>query len=99
MNPILNNTIFGGINFQDIDYKKNTRFVIERVINKGDLQDFRELLKYYGFNRVKEDIKQIRSMDKLTFNFCQSFFKIEKEDFRCYNLEPSIRQLCSYYKS
>lgn len=94
--PKLNNALFWDIDFEQIDYRKNVRFVIERVLTRGNLQDWQELKRFYGLAKIKEEVIQIRYLDKITLNFCHTFFKIPKEKFRCYNTEPSIRQLWNY---
>lgn len=94
--PILNKALFWDTDFEQIDYENNARFIIERVLTRGNWNDWKELKKYYGLNKIKDEALQIRYLDKITLNFCHTFFNIQKEKFRCYNTEPSIRQLWNY---
>lgn len=96
MKPKLNKALFWDTDYKNIDYNKNARFVIDRVLSRGNIQDWRELKKFYGFERIKKEVINIRYTDKITFNFCHTVFNIPKEKFRCYNTEPSIRQLWNY---
>ena len=96
MKPILNKALFWDINYQEIDYEKHARFVIERVLTRGNFQDWKELKKYYGLEKIKNEALNIRYLDKITLNFCHTFFKVPKKEFRCYNTEPSIQQLWNY---
>ena len=76
--------LFWDTNYNDIDWHKNARYVIERVLTRGTLEDWKSLKEYYGLSKIKEEIVQSRSLDKITLNFCSSFFEISKDQFRCY---------------
>lgn len=92
----LSKTLFWDTDISKIDYEKNARHVIERVLMRGKLSDWFAIKEYYGKERIKAEIVKIRYLDKLTLNFCSTYFHINKEQFRCYNTEPSIRQLWDY---
>lgn len=94
--PQLNKALFWDIDISNIDYKKNARFIIERVLTRGNLTEWQEIKKYYGLKKIEQEALQIRYLDKITLNFCHTFFDIQKDKFRCYNTEPSIRQLWNY---
>ncbi len=94
--PVLRKSLFWDTKFQNIDYDKHIRHVVERVLTRGNWNDWLELRKYYGLEKIKVEIVQIRYLDKVTLSFCSTHFNIPKEKFRCYNTEPSIRQLWSY---
>ncbi len=96
MKPDINKALFWDIDYDNINYKEHARFVIERVLTRGNFNDWQELKRYYGLGKIKEEVVNIRYLDKTTLNFCQKFFNIKKEKFRCYNTEPSIRKLWSY---
>lgn len=94
--PIFNKTLFWDIDFEQIDYQKYVRFIIEHVLTRGNWNDWKELKNYYGLQKIKKEVVQIRYLDKITLNFCHTFFNLQKEQFRCCNIEPSIRQLWNY---
>ncbi len=96
MKPILSKSLFWDIKYEELDYEKHARFIIERVLTRGNLNDWKELKRYYGLAKIKDEALLIRYLDKVTLNFCHTFFNIQKEQFRCYNTEPSIRQLWNY---
>ncbi|MEI6823656.1 MAG: hypothetical protein WCL51_17125 [Bacteroidota bacterium] len=92
----LNPVLFWDIEFSEIDYEKNARQVIERVLTRGSLNDWFEIKSYYGIERIKTEIIKIRSLDKLTLNFCSKYFNIPLEQFLCYNTPQSYQQLWNY---
>ncbi len=94
--PKFNKALFWDTDITQIDYEKHARHIIGRVLMRGNMQDWKELKKYYGLERIKKEVVNIRYLDKITLNFCHTFFNIEKEKFRCYNTEPSIRKLWNY---
>ena len=92
----LSKTLFWDTNIKDIDFKKNARTIIERVITRGTLNDWFEIKNYYGIEKIKNEIIQIRYLDKISFNFCKKYFQIPQEEFKCYNTNQSIQQLWNY---
>jgi hypothetical protein len=87
--------------FRDVDetklnYEKHAGQIIPRVFMRGKIEDMREVLKYYGREKVKQTLLQTRYLDKLTLSFVAGIFSLNKEDFRCYKLSQSIPQLWNY---
>lgn len=96
MKPNLNKALFWDVDYKTINYEKNARFVIERVLTRGNWDDWLELNRFYGLDKIRREALQIRYLDKKTLNFCHTFFNIPKEKFRCYNTKPSLRKLWNY---
>lgn len=88
--------IFWDIDPGSLDWEKNARFIIERVVTRGRLSDWFIIKEHYGLNRIKREVIRVRSLDKLTLNFLSTLLHIPKSEFRCFNTEPSIRQLWNY---
>jgi hypothetical protein len=92
----LNKALFWDIDINSLDYQQHARFIIERVLLRGDWADWQELKSFYGLDKIKDEALTIRYLDKKTLNFCHTLFNIQKEKFRCYNTEPSIQKLWNY---
>jgi len=92
----LSKTLFWDTDMNKVDYEKNARHIIERVLQHGMLNDWFEIKNYYGLERIKQEVLQIRHLDKVSLNFCSKYFKISKEQFKCYNTEQSIQKLWNY---
>ena len=88
--------LFWDIEFYELDYEKNARQIIERVITRGSMNDWFEIKSYYGIDRIKAEIIKIRSLDKVTLSFCIKYFQIPKNQFKCYNIPLSYQQLWNY---
>jgi hypothetical protein len=50
--PIFNKRIFGDVNFEQIDYDAKANFVIERVFERGDVEDIRQYRRYNDDEKV-----------------------------------------------
>ena len=66
-----------------IDYERHARHVIERVVTRGTLEEWRAILKFYGQERVKSEVLQIRSLDERSLHFLAAFFETPIQSFRC----------------
>lgn len=77
--------IFWDVDYDTIDWEKNYRWVICRVLEYGGINDWREIRKYYGDARIIEAATHARSLSKKTLHFIHNVFDIPLEQFRCYN--------------
>ena len=76
-------------NVVKLDFEKNAAYIIERALTLGTWDDFREILKFYGKERVKREVVNLRHIDDLTLHFSSTYFDIPLTDFRCYNIKLS----------
>ncbi len=60
----------------NIDIKKNYRYIIERVLTRGQLKDFYLLTRMYTSDEIKKALYKSREMDAKTANFCSLYFDI-----------------------
>lgn len=81
----LSQRIFWDVDPHDLDEIENRRFIVERVITRGTLEDWKEIKKFYGLENIKNEILSIRNLDIKTLNFFSSYFEIDKKYFRCYS--------------
>ncbi|MGN6396124.1 MAG: DUF6922 domain-containing protein [Mucilaginibacter sp.] len=90
--PILSKRAFWDVNMDTIDYEKHAGYVVEKVIERGKDDDFKNLLKFYGYQRVKELALQANWLSDISINFCCALFKVKPTDFKCYEKKQSNRQ-------
>jgi hypothetical protein len=67
---------------EQVDLRKNERFVIERILQYGTEDDFCWAKKIYGLERIKEGFLKSRSLDDKSYNFWRQYFNLEKENVR-----------------
>ena len=89
----LTRAIFWDTNYESISWVKNATYVVDRVLHYGTLNDWHQVLAFYGREKVKIIALQLRYMDKRVLSYCAAFFKTPKEQFRCSSTEPSVQKL------
>lgn len=57
------------------NYDKSYKIVIERVLQLGNLEEWREMLRYYGEEKIKETIEWSAQLDKQGKEFSRFFLK------------------------
>lgn len=83
--------MFWDTRMEDIDVDEHARFVIHRVITKGDMSDWYRIKAYYGMTFMEKEILEMRHLDAKTLNLFCMLFKRKKEDFRCYTWKQSTQ--------
>ncbi|HOZ79719.1 MAG TPA: hypothetical protein PLY34_17115 [Ferruginibacter sp.] len=82
--PEFNKRIFWDVNFDMIDYQKKSAFVIERVFERGDVEDIRQARRYYGDEVVVNSLTAAKWLRYDIYVFVKNLFDLKPEDFRCY---------------
>jgi hypothetical protein len=82
--PILARRIFWDVDFDKIDYDAKASFVIERVFDRGDVEDIRQCRRYYGDEKVVDALLKAKFLRKGTHHFISAIFDRPLEAFRCY---------------
>ena len=84
--PIFNKRIFWDVNFELIDYDAKANFVIERVFERGDVDDIRQCRRYYGDEKVTAALLQAKYLPLHTIHFASAIIDKPLNEFRCYIL-------------
>lgn len=86
METLRKKTLFWDVSLDDIDPEKNKEFIIERVLNKGDLEDFRWITEKYNKSDISNVIKNKGyRLDRKSMNFWCMYFNINSSDVRKIN--------------
>ena len=75
--------LFWDVKIKDLDCDKNALFIIERVLNFGDKQDYEKIKKIYGLKRIKQAAKKINHISEKSLNFWSIVFNIPLDSFKC----------------
>ena len=94
--PNISKVAFWDVNFDEIDFEKNAIFVIDKVFNFGSFNDQLEVIRYYGSDKIKEEIVKIAYFRKEVFAFICSYFQINRTEFKCYLQRQSNPLLWEY---
>ena len=95
-NPVFNKRIFWDVNFEALDYDKKAGFVIERVFERGDVEDIRNCRRYYGDKKVSEVLLQAKYLPVRRLHLAAAVIDKPYTEFRCYTLKQSNPELYPY---
>ena len=79
-------SLFWDTDIQKIDLQKHKASVIERIMVRGQMDEFKAMMQFYGNETVKNTMLNARWLDKVTLAFCSTIFDTPETEFRCYKL-------------
>ncbi len=60
-----------------LDHNKDADFIIARVLNFGDVDDFRWAMRFYGRDKVEAVLRERAQLSRKSFSFWCQFFHID----------------------
>lgn len=94
--PIFQKRIFWDVNFELLDYDVKYSFIIERVFERGDVEDIRQCRRYYGDEKIKFVLTKAKWLPLKSMTLACAILGNELTDYRCYNLAQSNPGLWRY---
>lgn len=82
--PSISRKAFWDVNFDTLDFEKNSLFVMEKIFNYGSWDDQLLIIKYYGLQRVKKEITDANYLRVPVLSFLSVVLDIDKKEFKCY---------------
>lgn len=79
------NYIFWDTDRFSINLNENAPYVVQRVLEYGQINDWKLMLSYYGLDRIVEITKKLRTLEPKALSFICAISDTPKEQFRCYN--------------
>ena len=64
-------------------------YIIQRVMEYGQMNDWRLINRYYGLDRIVEECKKLRTLDPVCLSFITTISHTKEEDYRCYHFRQS----------
>lgn len=74
----------------NFDWQQMRNEVVQRVLERGRMDDFYAILNLYGEEGVKAALREIPYMNDKDMNFVCIAFDLRKEDLRCYIRKQSM---------
>lgn len=94
--PVFHKRIFWDVDFENIDYDSKYKFVIERVFERGDVEDIRNCRRYYGDAKVSEVLLSTKFLPETRMYLASAVINKPVSEFRCYKLRQSNPTLFPY---
>ena len=82
--PNLSRTAFWDVDFAQLDFEADSLLVMSKVFNYGRWTDILEVFKYYGLERVKQEIVQAAYLKKTVLSFLCVILDLTENDFTAY---------------
>lgn len=89
-------SLFWDVDPDAIDFEKHRRWVVQRILEYGRIEDWRAICKLYSLEGVVESAQQARTLDPKALAFLCLFSGKNKESFRCFTTMPYTRLHWAY---
>ncbi len=84
--PEFDRRIFWDVDYDRMDLDAKWRFVIERVFERGDVEDIRQCRRYYGHEKVRMALLEAKFLPEHRLSLAAAVVNEPLENFRCYTL-------------
>jgi len=81
--------LFWDIDRTKLDFEKNKRTIIQKVLDYGLINDWKIIYNYYGIDKIANTMLDIRDLDEKSASFISFLSNIPKEKFLCYTTKQS----------
>ena len=89
----LRKVTFWEFDISKMDPEKFAHVIIPRIAMRGTIDEIREMREYYGDEKIKEVLMQVRFLDKITLSLFSNIYDIPFQQFRCYKERQLTPQL------
>lgn len=79
----LSRRLFWDVDPETIDEQAHCRYVIQRVLERGTLEDIRSTIAHYTMPFMITEAQKTRSLDPVTLAFAACLGNVREETFRC----------------
>lgn len=73
----------------DLDLAKHKKYIVQRVLERGTIDDLRFAFKTYGLPEVIDTAKSLRTLEPMALSFIACVANEPRENFRCYTQKQS----------
>ena len=81
----LSQQLFWDVDSKTIDDREHCRYVIQRVLERGSIEDIKATIAHYTMPVMIAEAQQIRSLDPVTLAFAACLGNVNEDTFRCYS--------------
>jgi hypothetical protein len=81
----LSQRLFWDVDPKTIDDRAHCRYVIQRVLERGSVEDIKATVAHYTLPFMIAEAHQIRSLDPVTLAFAACLGNVKEDTFRCYS--------------
>ncbi len=96
--PFDNPRIFWDVDYTKMDYHAKANFIIERVFERGDVQDIRNCRRYYGDEKVTAALLKAKFLSFETISLVAACLDKKMSDFKSFGIAKPNRANLFRYK-
>lgn len=85
----LNQHLFWDIDPKEFDIDNNAAWIIQRVLEYGNMKDWSIVENHFGIDRIISYSLNFRTLDPVALSFLCFISGLDKENFRCYHFAQS----------
>jgi len=89
----LSKVLFWDVDMNDADMDKYPAHFVQRVLEYGNMDDWRLLRDYYGLPKIVEVCKSLRTLDPVCLSYITTISHTKEEDYRCWHFRQSFPTL------
>jgi len=94
--PAFHSYLFWDIDVNKLNYEASADFVIERIFERGDVDDIRQCRRYYGDERIRKALTNAKWLSLETIYLAVAILNNELTDYKCYITAQSNPQHWRY---
>ena len=83
--------LFWDADISQMRMEDHAPYIIQRVMEFGQMDDWRLINHYYGLERITEECKKIRTLDPICLSFICTISHTKEEEYRCYHFRQSCQ--------
>jgi hypothetical protein len=87
------NNLFWDVDKSQLSMDDYPAYIIQRVLEHGQMNDWRLIYRYYGLQRIVDECKKMRTLDPVCLSFICTISHTKEEDYRCYHFRQSTPTL------
>jgi hypothetical protein len=81
METLNKKSIFWDVDPNQLNLTANSEFIISRVLNYGDIADYRWALKFYGPKKIRHSVEAGKQLDNKSTVFWRQYFNLDKKEW------------------
>lgn len=72
---------------EQLSMEENSSYIIQRVLEYGQMDDWCLINRYYGIDRIVKECMELRTLDPVCLAFLCNISHTKEEDYRCYHFK------------
>lgn len=88
----LTQSLFWDVDRETLDDSRYRRFIIQRVLERGTLEDWRLTNRRYTLKTIVEEAQQMRTLEPKALAFIACVGQVPEESFRCFISKQSSQK-------